>query len=123
MYVTYITKHIYFTVTASQTGVASNNKMQSKSDKEVALVTNNVFYTAWNLKLYESSEHVDKVHGRLNSTINTHLLAVSVGMVSSIFCTKPKRSEGIIWSLIIKFTILLKHICQVLVFHKSQIKL
>ena len=42
----HITKHIYFTVTASQTGVASKHKMQSKSDKEVALVTNNVFYTA-----------------------------------------------------------------------------
>ena len=45
-YMLHIIKHIYFTVTASRTGVASKHKMQSKSDKEVALVTKHVFYIA-----------------------------------------------------------------------------
>ena len=44
----------------------------------------------------KSSEHVYKVDGGLNSTIKTHLLAVSAGMISSVFQTMLKSSEGII---------------------------
>ena len=66
-----------------------------------ALVTNNVFYIAWNFKLYESIEHVDKVHGGLNSTISTQLLAASAEWFLQSFGQNLKVMKEIFGDLLL----------------------
>ena len=62
------------------------------TDKEVAPVKQTMPSTEPEISnCMKSSEHVDKVHGGLNSTVSTHLLVVSTGMVSSIFQKKAEK--------------------------------